>query len=144
MILLPCFPFVAITWEIILHIGLEMGKRGDPSKLPRIYYVNWFRKGSNGEWLWPGFGENIRVLKWIFNRLSDAGEAVKTPIGFLPSENALNLKGLQLAPGALQQLLHIDREEWIREAEEMEKYLKLFGSKLPHEISEELHQLRRD
>jgi phosphoenolpyruvate carboxykinase (GTP) len=121
---------------------LEMGRRADPQKIPRIYYVNWFRKGSQGEWLWPGFGDNIRVLKWIFERISGAGDAVETPIGLLPTEQTLDLRGLNLAPGALHQLLHVDHEAWKREAAEMKNYLKIFGDKLPPEIREELSRLQ--
>lgn len=120
-----------------LNIGQKAG-----AKLPRIYYVNWFRKGSHGEWLWPGFGENSRVLKWIFERIEGKGKAVETPIGFVPSEEALDLTGISISPDILKKVLHVDKEEWKKEFTEIAEYLKIFGSKLPQGIKDELHHLQ--
>ncbi|MCE5319376.1 MAG: phosphoenolpyruvate carboxykinase (GTP), partial [Parachlamydia sp.] len=93
-------PFCGYNMGDYFAHWLEMGSKGS-DLLPRIYYVNWFRKGDKGEWLWPGFGENSRVLKWIFERSDGAGAAIETPIGRLPGPDALDVKGLNLAPGAL-------------------------------------------
>ena len=136
-------PFCGYNMADYFAHWLKVGKNADPAKLPRIFYVNWFRKGDRGQFLWPGFGENSRVLKWIFERVSGTGEAVETPIGYLPTEKALDISGLKLEEGALQQLLNVDKEEWLEEAAEMRSYLKIFGKKLPQEIHQELDSLEK-
>jgi len=120
-----------------IHMGKERA-----NLLPRIYAVNWFKKGNNGEYLWPGFGENSRVLKWIFERTSGGSKGVKTAIGYLPEENALDLNGLDLTKGAMRELLEVDPSQWKREAEELSDYFSLFGNRLPSEITSELDQLK--
>lgn len=124
----------------------DKGATGDNDKghlhLPRIYYVNWFRKGADGKFLWPGFGENSRVLKWIFERINGQGKGVKTSIGYLPSKEGLDTEGLELSPGALDQLLSVDVAQWQGEVEELQNYFRLFGDKLPEGIREELNQLK--
>lgn len=132
-------PFCGYNMGDYFAHWLEMESKGN--HLPRIYYVNWFRKGDKGEWLWPGFGENSRVLKWIFERSGGADHAVKTPIGILPTEDGLDLKGLNLAPGALQKLLQVDKEGWIKEAQLMREYFKIFGDRMPPALLKELDQL---
>jgi phosphoenolpyruvate carboxykinase (GTP) len=109
--------------------------------LPRIYYVNWFRKDSGGTYLWPGFGENVRVLKWIFERTSGAENGVSTPIGIVPAKAALDTSGLTLAPDALETLLNVEPNEWMNEVGDLREYFKLFGKKLPKGIHEELDAL---
>jgi len=109
--------------------------------LPRIYYVNWFRKGVGGDFLWPGFGENSRVLKWIFERVSGDGCAVNSPIGYLPTLDAIDTSGLSISKEAMSELLHVDRGEWLNEAQELKQYFQLFGSKLPEGIKNELRAL---
>src|SRR6185436_15277260 len=94
---------------------LATGAKADGAKLPRIFYVNWFRKGDDGKFLWPGYGENSRVLKWVFERVTGAGKAVDTPIGRLPAVDALDLSGLSIADGALRELLKVDVEGWSKE-----------------------------
>jgi phosphoenolpyruvate carboxykinase (GTP) len=120
---------------------LSMGEKYQGDQLPRIYSVNWFRKGEHGEYLWPGFGENSRVLKWIFERVSGMGQAIQTPIGYLPQ--VLDLSDLKISSQALHQLFDLNPKEWIKETEEMEDYLKLFGDHLPKGIQEELKQLKQ-
>jgi phosphoenolpyruvate carboxykinase (GTP) len=120
---------------------LELGKK-EGRKLPDIFYVNWFRKSADGEWLWPGFGENARVLKWIFDRVTRAVDCQKSPIGNLPSENDLDLKELNISTGALQELFKVDKNDWLSESERLEKYFKIFGNKLPVELSDEIEQLK--
>jgi phosphoenolpyruvate carboxykinase (GTP) len=120
---------------------LEIGKRFKPGNAPRIFHVNWFRKSEDGAFLWPGFCENIRILKWIFERCDGKEHAVKTPIGYLPSKKALDLNGLSLQESAIDTLLAVDRSAWKKEVEELRNYFALFGSKLPQGIREELDAL---
>lgn len=136
-------PFCGYNMGDYFKHWLEMGRKSSPDELPRIYYVNWFRRGSSKQWLWPGFGENSRVLKWIFERVSGHDNAVMTPIGMIPMANGIDIEGLHLASGTMQQLLHVDREEWLEEVAGLEDYLAIFGNKLPKEISEELSSLKR-
>lgn len=122
---------------------IALGKGRDVSLLPRIYSVNWFKKGLEGQYLWPGFGENVRVLKWIFERIEGKAHGVKTPIGYLPDQNALDLEGIEMTKEKINQLLRIDPEEWQREIEENRSYFKLFGDRLPSELNEELEALEK-
>jgi phosphoenolpyruvate carboxykinase (GTP) len=123
---------------------LNVGAGADPAKLPKIFYVNWFRKDANGKYLWPGFGNNIRVLKWIFDRLNGSDNAVKTPIGYLPESHSLDTSGLNLSDEAVNMLLCVDKEEWLNELKEIRDYYKTFGSRLPEELSEELNSLENN
>lgn len=118
------------------------GKTGNPEKLPRIYYVNWFRKDPQGKWLWPGFGENSRVIKWVFERIDGKAAADITPIGNIPTVTSLDITGLNIEKNALEQLLKVDKEEWKQEVKEMEEFLSIFKDKLPHPIKKELMQLQ--
>jgi phosphoenolpyruvate carboxykinase (GTP) len=111
----------------------------DPDKLPRLYYVNWFRKDASGRYVWPGFGENSRVLKWIIQRLSGEAEAVATPVGNLPAPGALDLDGLRLSQADLDLLLTADPQDWKVEADRMPEFFRRFGEHLPERLWE-LHQ----
>ncbi|KAF3362278.1 Phosphoenolpyruvate carboxykinase [GTP] [Chlamydiales bacterium STE3] len=111
--------------------------------LPRIYAVNWFRKSSEGKWLWPGFGENSRVLKWVFERCSNKIEGVESPIGIMPKENDIDCKGLQISSEALHELFFVDRQEWLKEVENLRNYFKKFEPKLPKQISLEIDALEK-
>jgi len=122
---------------------LKIGASTDPGKLPRIYYVNWFRKGSNGNFLWPGYGDNSRVLKWVVDRVSGKGQAVDTPIGRLPAPGALNLSGINLEPGALDALLSVDVDGWLEEIPLIKEHFQQFGEKLPEGLSQELGLLEK-
>ena len=124
-----------------LEIGQAAAARGDVDKLPKLYYVNWFRKDDAGKWLWPGFGENSRVLKWIVGRLDGTAEGVDTPIGVLPTKTALDLDGLELSDRDLDLLLSVDREVWKQEAALMPEYFGQFGDRLPQAITDEHHAL---
>lgn len=122
---------------------LDMGKRSLPNKLPRVYTVNWFRKDSRGDYLWPGFGDNVRVLKWIFERTEGADVALETPIGFVPKQACLDVAGLaEISQAALKDLLTVSSREWQELVEETQQYFRLFGDKLPRGIWEELNQLK--
>ncbi len=117
---------------------IEMGKRGAASKLPRIYSVNWFRRDSKGKFVWPGFGENNRVLKWIFERTSNRAAANSTPIGYLPAPEALDLSGLTVD---LQSLFSIDQSAWKEETEKLKSYFQHFEMHFPKELEDELQCL---
>lgn len=121
---------------------LELGKK-EGRKLPQIFYVNWFRKGVDGEWLWPGFGENARVLKWVFDRVTHEVDCKKSPIGNLPLEKDLDLAGLNISKDAITELFKIDKAEWLAECERLDNYFKIFGNKLPVELSEEIERLKQ-
>jgi phosphoenolpyruvate carboxykinase (GTP) len=115
----------------------------DEKKLPRIFYVNWFRKAADGRWLWPGFGENARVLEWVFERCSGRGEAVQTPIGYLPAPGAIDIGGLDIAKENMDDLLHVDRDEWRAEIPVITAYFAEFGDRLPVGLSDQLEALRK-
>jgi len=134
-------PFCGYNMGDYFAHWLNMGKKNKPENLPRIYYVNWFRKGARDEWLWPGFGDNIRVLKWIFERTDGSDNAEKTPIGWIPKVNALDVNGLKISPESMKELLRVDRHEWKEELEESKKYFELFNEHLPNGIKEELVKL---
>jgi len=120
---------------------LKLGSAHSQAKLPKIYYVNWFRQNSDGSWLWPGFGENSRVLKWIFERTSNQAEGLETPIGVLPTPAALDTSNLKISPETVRSLLDVNCEDWKKEAAELRDYFKLFGEKLPQGITKELEAL---
>jgi phosphoenolpyruvate carboxykinase (GTP) len=121
---------------------LSVGERGG-DKMPRIYYVNWFRKGDAGKFLWPGFGENSRVLKWIFERCEGRASAEETPIGLVPSPAALDTDGLEMTSQDLQELLRVDAKGWKDELPSIREHYASFGSKLPQGLRDELDELER-
>jgi phosphoenolpyruvate carboxykinase (GTP) len=116
---------------------LEIGEATDAGKLPKIYYVNWFRKNEQGKWLWPGFGENARVLKWIVDRAEGNAKGVETAIGILPSPGELDLDGLDIPQEDLDLLLNVDTAIWKQEAGLIPEYFAQFGDRLPKALSEE-------
>jgi len=125
---------------------LRMGEQGrateqDWGAMPRIFYVNWFRKDEAGRFIWPGFGENSRVLKWIFERCDDAVDAVQTPIGNVPAADALDVSGLDLPPQQLHTLLAVDSDKWLSELPQMREHLDKFGDRLPAALRHELEAL---
>ncbi len=132
-------PFCGYNMADYFGHWLEMGKR--IPKPPKIFHVNWFRKGADGKFLWPGFGENVRVLKWILERVEGRGGAEETPIGFVPSRNALTLDGLNLSSETIDELLEVDPEDWEQELVDSKEFLQKFGSRLPREIREEHEKL---
>ena len=136
-------PFCGYNMGDYFSHWISMGRKADQTKLPRIFYVNWFRKNAKGEWLWPGFGDNSRVLKWIFERTSGANNAVKTAIGYVPREDALDTSNLQISREALHELLTVDNNSWKKELAELKSYYEMFGDKLPKEIVQELKNLEK-
>ncbi len=115
----------------------------DKNKLPKIFNVNWFRKDSNGKFLWPGYGDNIRVLKWIFERIDNKAEAIETPIGFVPKNDSIDISGLNDQASKMAELLKVDKNEWLGECDMIEEHQAKFGNHLPSELSEELKNLRK-
>ena len=122
---------------------LKTGALADAAKLPRIFYVNWFRKGADGKFLWPGYGENSRVLKWVFERVTGSANAVETPIGRLPEPGALDMSGLSVPASAMDELLRVDIEGWSHQLTEIHKHYEKFGAKLPQGLKDELKALEQ-
>ena len=122
---------------------LAIGEKADADKLPKLFYVNWFRKGTDGKFLWPGYGENSRVLAWIFDRCNDAAPASDTAIGRVPEPGALPLDGLALAPGALDELIAVDTDAWRTELPLIETHYEQFGDRLPQTLRDELDVLAK-
>ena len=135
-------PFCGYNMADYWQHWIDVGKR-DGAKLPKIFYVNWFRKNEKGSFIWPGFGENSRVLEWIFKRCDDAIEAVETPIGLLPTLDGLNLDQLGLSEDAIASLLRVDADGWMAELPLIEDYYASFGEHVPEELKEELEELKR-
>jgi len=134
-------PFCGYNMGDYFAHWLEIGKATTADKLPKIYYVNWFRKDASGKWLWPGFGENSRVLAWIVERIEGTADGVQTPIGILPSQDALDLDGLDIPSEDLDLLLSVDSEIWKQEAGLIPEFFAQFGRHLPAELREEHAQL---
>jgi len=132
-------PFLGYHVADYFQHWLDLGKNSDESKLPKVFFVNWFRRGEGGKFLWPGFGENSRVLKWIVERLSGDAAAVETPVGNLPAPGALDLDGLRLSQADLDLLLTVDPQDWKLEADRMPEFFAMFGEHLPERLWE-LHQ----
>jgi phosphoenolpyruvate carboxykinase (GTP) len=122
---------------------LEGGERAEASKLPRIFYVTWFRKGSDGHFLWPGFGENSRVLEWVFRRCEGAAEAVESPIGYLPAPGAINTDGLDVSEEDMAALLEADPEQLEAELPSIHEHFAKFGDRLPQELRDQLETLEK-
>jgi len=122
---------------------LSFAQRTDRARLPKIYFVNWFRKNGDGRWLWPGYGENSRVLKWICERVDGSGKAQKTPIGNLPTPDAIDLSGLELPDGNLRHLLEVDLAGWRKEVEDIAGSYARYEGKLPKALTEQLDGLRK-
>ncbi len=122
---------------------LAVGARGDAAKLPRIFYVNWFRKDAGGRFLWPGYGENSRVLKWVFERVHGSAKAVETPIGRLPARDALDVSGLDVPVAALEELLRVDVEGWTQQLAAVRTHYEKFGTRLPQGLKDELQALEQ-
>ncbi len=135
-------PFIGYNATDYLKHWLEIGEATDADKLPKIFYVNWFRK-SEGKFIWPGYGENSRVLKWIVQRVCGEIGAQETPIGNLPKAEDLDVGGLNLKPGALDELLTVDREGWLEELASIKEYYATFEGKLPKEMYDQLDALEK-
>jgi phosphoenolpyruvate carboxykinase (GTP) len=134
-------PFCAYNMGDYWQHWFEMGDRlGD--KAPKIFYVNWFRKSSAGKWLWPGFGENSRILKWMCERVEGTAGACETPIGFVPSPEDLDLSGLDIPEQDMAELLEVDKEVWNEEIPLLEEFLQKFAGHLPERMTAQLNRMR--
>ena len=139
MAMLPfCGYHMADYWAHWLAMG---AKGGD--KMPKVFYVNWFRKSDEGKFLWPGYGENSRVLKWVVDRCAGEGQAVETPIGYLPASDGLDTAGLDMAAGDLAALLHVDVGGWLAEIPLIREHFAQFGDRLPPRLNQELDALEQ-
>jgi phosphoenolpyruvate carboxykinase (GTP) len=123
-----------------LHVGAAAS---DPEVLPKIFYVNWFRKGVDGTWLWPGYGENSRVLEWVFERVAGRGDAVETPIGWVPASGAIDIEGVDVSKEDMEELLRVDHDEWRAEVPLIRRHFDTFGDRLPAELRGAVDDLER-
>jgi phosphoenolpyruvate carboxykinase (GTP) len=114
----------------------------DTEKLPKMFYVNWFRKDANGKFLWPGYGDNSRVLEWVFERCGGGGDAVETPIGYLPARSAIPVDGVDVTPEAMAELLRVDIDDWQAEIPSIAEHFAGYGDKVPQELHDELNSLK--
>ena len=142
-------PFAMLPF-IGYHVGdyfqhwLNIGKQSDAKKLPKIFYVNWFRRNKEGKFLWPGFGENSRVLKWVLEQVDGEKSVVESPIGFVPAAGSLDISGLNVTDEDLAQALAIDKKEWQTELPLIEEWFVKIGEKLPNELRDELVTLAKN
>ena len=135
-------PFMGYNVGDYISHWLEIGSNADPEKLPSLFWVNWFRKDEEGKFLWPGFGENCRVLKWVLERVEGSGEATETAIGNVPSPNDLDLDGLDLTESRLRELLSVDNSRWAEEVSLIESHFAFIGERLPDTLINELEDLK--
>jgi phosphoenolpyruvate carboxykinase (GTP) len=135
-------PFIGYNAGDYFNHWITVGKDNDAAKLPKIYYVNWFRRDEEGKFLWPGFGENSRVLKWIVERIDGQAEAAETPIGHVPTPDALDTEGLGMTPEELEKALAVDVEEWKAEIPQITEWFEKFGESLPAVLWTELDGLK--
>jgi phosphoenolpyruvate carboxykinase (GTP) len=136
-------PFCGYNMGDYFAHWLSIGQATSDDKLPKFFYVNWFRKSADGKFLWPGYGENSRVLSWVFDRCNNDAAACDTAIGRLPTADALPTEGLQLAPGALDELLSVNEDEWRAELPLIEEHYAVFGDRLPTALHDELDALAK-
>ena len=135
-------PFCGYNMGDYFAHWLELGR--GLANPPAIFHVNWFRTDAAGRFVWPGFGENLRVLLWMIERVKGRGATVETPIGLLPAESSLNWDGLSLSASERQLLLDVDRAEWAAEVPEIRAFFERFGTQLPAELSRSLGELEHD
>jgi phosphoenolpyruvate carboxykinase (GTP) len=134
-------PFCGYNMADYFGHWFGIGAKADPDNLPKIFFVNWFRRDEDGRFLWPGFGENSRVLKWIFDRLDDTAGAIETPIGLLPTHESLDLDGLDVSPGDLDELIGVDVDGWKSAIPQIRDHFARFGDRLPAQLSVALDTL---
>lgn len=134
-------PFIGYHVCDYLQHWFDIGEKSTADKLPKIYYVNWFRKDDDGRWLWPGFGENSRVLKWIVERVAGKATAIETPIGMMPDTDSIDVEGLDVSAHDMEELLKVNKDEWLNEVESIRKHYTSYGDKLPKELANQLNAL---
>tara|TARA_B100001123_G_scaffold68256_1_gene76196 strand:- start:22257 stop:24065 length:1809 start_codon:yes stop_codon:yes gene_type:complete len=135
-------PFMGYNVGDYIKHWIEIGKADKSNKLPELFWVNWFRKDENGDFLWPGFGENSRVLKWILDRIDGNTQAIDTPLGLLPEIDGIDTKGLDLDSSAMAKLLEVNSESWSEEIPLIEEHLGSIGERLPVEMTSQLNDLK--
>ncbi len=135
-------PFMGYNVGDYINHWLEIGTNADSEKLPRLFWVNWFRKDDEGNFLWPGFGENCRVLKWVLDRVEGQGGVTETAIGNVPSVHGLDLEGIDISQNQLSELLSVDNSEWTQEISLIEDHFSFIGERLPRSLTLELDKLK--
>jgi len=135
-------PFIGYHAGDYFQHWLDVGKEHDSVKLPHIFFVNWFRKDADGSYLWPGFGDNSRVLEWVIGRMEGTKAAVETPIGLIPAPGELNVDGLGLTPTQVDAVLRVDGDEWRAEIPLIEEWFAKIGPKTPTVLLDQLDSLR--
>jgi phosphoenolpyruvate carboxykinase (GTP) len=137
-------PFCGYNMGDYFAHWLKIGQR-EGAQLPKIFYVNWFRKDDGGKFMWPGFGENSRVLAWIFRRCQDAGQAVDTPVGLVPpvGEGGIDVSGLDIGESTMAKLLEVNPEAWAEQLPQLREHYARFGDHLPDELRAQLEELER-
>jgi phosphoenolpyruvate carboxykinase (GTP) len=135
-------PFLGYNMADYFAHWLKLGKT-EGIQLPKVFYVNWFRKDDEGKFLWPGFGENSRVLEWVFRRCQGKGEATETAIGLLPTPGDLNTEGLDISDAALEELLTVDEDLYRQQLPQLKEHLAKFGDRLPAEVTAQLEALEQ-
>lgn len=136
-------PFCGYNMGDYFNHWLEIGRKADKDKLPKIFYVNWFRKDDDGSFLWPGFGENIRVLKWILERTENKNSAEDSPIGLLPGQDSIDISGLDIPEQNLEKVLYVNKDLWKNEVQSIREYFGQFNGRLPEEMNAELDALEK-
>jgi phosphoenolpyruvate carboxykinase (GTP) len=136
-------PFCGYDMGSYFAHWLEIGRSTQADKLPKLFWVNWFRRGEDGSFLWPGFGENSRVLKWVVERLDDSTDGVDTPIGRVPASDAIDIDGLDLDPATLAQLVDVEADSWRAELPQIEEHYRTIGDSLPAELRAQLTALEK-
>ncbi len=133
-------PFCGYNMADYFGHWLKLGER-EGAKLPKVFLVNWFRKDDEGKFIWPGYGENSRVLEWIFRRCNGEGETVESPIGLLPAAGELNIDGLDISEEALSELLSVEPERFKQQLPQVKEHLDRFGDQLPQQLQDQLASL---
>ena len=137
-------PFIGYNAGDYVGHWLDIGKQADAEKLPKVYQVNWFRRDEeDGSFLWPGFGENARVLKWVVERLEGTADAVETPVGLVPTVDALDTTGLDMTREQVEKALAVNTSDWVAETELISEWLDRFGDNLPTQIRDEFNTLKQ-
>jgi phosphoenolpyruvate carboxykinase (GTP) len=136
-------PFCGYNMADYIGHWLSIGSQSTPEALPKFFYVNWFRKSPEGKWLWPGFGENSRVLEWIFQRVNGQGEFVDTPIGRIPTQSGINTEGLNVSGEDMDELLKVDANDWKQEVPSIKEHFDDLGQRLPAEMWTQLKNLEQ-
>jgi phosphoenolpyruvate carboxykinase (GTP) len=135
-------PFIGYHVGDYINHWLKIGKSADASKLPKIFYVNWFRRSSSGKFLWPGFGENSRVIKWAIEQVEGANTSESTPIGLIPLPGAIDTSGLDTSAEDMVEISAVNLDEWRAEVPLIEEWFAKIGSKLPTELQSEFANLK--